>query len=405
MELNISYENVSDLKPYQNNAKIHTEEQIGQIAESIRQFGMNDPIAVWKNGEIIEGHGRLEACKRLGMKKVPVIHLDSMTDEERRAYMLIHNKLTVDTGFQFDILTEELEGIDGIDMSVFGFDVDDESWFENRQRYEGKQEGNDEYNEFLEKFEVKKTTDDCYTPDGIYDLIASYVEKTYNVDRKNFVRPFYPNGDYEKEKYKPTDIVVDNPPFSIISKIISFYADNGIKFFLFAPSLTGFSTAQIEKSTTIATGATITYENGAKVSTSFVTNLEGDYIVRTDPVLLKDVEEMDAKIRKEKRVELPKYEYPSYIVTMAMMCTWAKYGIWFKVPRGQGVQIQALDAQKEEGKGIFGGGILLSEKARIEAEKARKPQVYELSEREQTIVWELSDREQTIVWELSDRES
>ena len=204
---------------------------------------------------------------------------------------------------------------------------------------------------------------------------------------------------------RKTDIVVDNPPFSIISKIISFYADNGIKFFLFAPSLTGFSTAQIEKSTTIATGATITYENGAKVSTSFVTNLEGDYIVRTDPVLLKDVEEMDAKIRKEKRVELPKYEYPSYIVTMAMMCTWAKYGIWFKVPRGQGVQIQALDAQKEEGKGIFGGGILLSEKARIEAEKARKPQVYELSEREQTIVWELSDREQTIVWELSDRES
>lgn len=108
MELNISYENVSDLKPYQNNAKIHTEEQIGQIAESISQFGMNDPIAIWKNGEIIEGHGRLEACKRLGIKTVPVIHLDNLTDDQRRAYMNVHNQLTMNTGFDLVLLTEEL---------------------------------------------------------------------------------------------------------------------------------------------------------------------------------------------------------------------------------------------------------------------------------------------------------
>ena len=125
MELNISYENVSDLKPYQNNAKIHTEEQIGQIAESISQFGMNDPIAVWKNGEIIEGHGRLEACKRLGIKTVPVIHLDDLTDEQRRAYMNVHNQLTMNTGFDLVLLTEELDKIKDIDMSLFGFESRD----------------------------------------------------------------------------------------------------------------------------------------------------------------------------------------------------------------------------------------------------------------------------------------
>ena len=125
MELNISYENVSDLKPYQNNAKIHTEEQIGQIAESIKEFGMNDPIAVWKNGEIIEGHGRLEACKRLGIKTVPVIHLDDLTDDQRRAYMNVHNQLTMNTGFDLVLLTEELDKIKDIDMSLFGFESRD----------------------------------------------------------------------------------------------------------------------------------------------------------------------------------------------------------------------------------------------------------------------------------------
>lgn len=123
MKLNISYENLNDLKPYENNAKIHTDEQIQQIAESIKQFGMNDPIAVWKNGEIIEGHGRLEACRFLGIEEVPVIHLDDLTDEQRRAYMNVHNQLTMNTGFDLVLLTEELEKIKDIDMSLFGFDA------------------------------------------------------------------------------------------------------------------------------------------------------------------------------------------------------------------------------------------------------------------------------------------
>lgn len=127
MNLKIEYIKIEDLKAYKKNAKIHTEEQIGQIMKSIEEFGMNDPIAIWKNGEIIEGHGRLAACKELGIKEVPIIRLDSLTDEQRRAYMLVHNQLTMNTGFDLDILREELEGIGNIDMLDFGFDYDIET--------------------------------------------------------------------------------------------------------------------------------------------------------------------------------------------------------------------------------------------------------------------------------------
>lgn len=123
MDLKIEYVKTEDVKPYKNNAKIHTQEQIEQIKESIREFGMNDPIAVWKDDEVIEGHGRLIACMELGMAEVPVIRLDSLTDEQRRAYMNVHNQLTMNTGFNFEILTKELESIETIDMSQFGFNI------------------------------------------------------------------------------------------------------------------------------------------------------------------------------------------------------------------------------------------------------------------------------------------
>ena len=116
---------VNELKPYEKNAKIHTQEQIEQIKRSIEQFGMNDPIAVWGDKNIIvEGHGRLEALKELGYDEVECIRLDHLTDEERKAYTLAHNKLTMNTDFDFDILNVELNDIQTIDMEQFGFMYD-----------------------------------------------------------------------------------------------------------------------------------------------------------------------------------------------------------------------------------------------------------------------------------------
>ena len=125
MELKIEYLPIAELQTYSNNAKIHTEEQIEQIKESIKRFGMCDPIAVWHDNVIIEGHGRLIALKELGYDKAPVIRLEHLTDEERKAYGLIHNKLTMNTGFDEDMLQMELDDIE-IDMTDFGFDLVDE---------------------------------------------------------------------------------------------------------------------------------------------------------------------------------------------------------------------------------------------------------------------------------------
>lgn len=121
MELNVEYLGLDAVKPYENNAKLHPDEQIEQIKKSIQEFGMNDPIAIDENGTIIEGHGRYEACKQLGLETIPVIRLSDLSEEQRKAYALVHNKLTMNTGFDFANLVEDLKFITDIDMQDFGF--------------------------------------------------------------------------------------------------------------------------------------------------------------------------------------------------------------------------------------------------------------------------------------------
>ena len=122
-KLKIEYVSIGDLKPYERNAKLHPKEQVEQIKNSIKEFGFNDPVAVWKDSEIIEGHGRLLAAQELGLTEIPIIRLDSLTDQQRKAYMLAHNKLTMNSDFDMKILAEEIENILDFDMSNFGFDV------------------------------------------------------------------------------------------------------------------------------------------------------------------------------------------------------------------------------------------------------------------------------------------
>lgn len=115
---------ITEIKPYENNAKIHTREQIEQIKQSIFEFGNNDPIAIDANGVIIEGHGRLMALQELGYTEVEVIRLGHLNEEQRKAYTLIHNKLTMNTGFELDMLEAELKTIENIDMKFYDFDFD-----------------------------------------------------------------------------------------------------------------------------------------------------------------------------------------------------------------------------------------------------------------------------------------
>lgn len=114
---------IDKIKPYENNAKLHPPEQIEQIKKSIKNFGNNDPIAIDENNVIIEGHGRYEALKELGFKEIEVIRLSHLSDEQKKAYSLIHNKLTMNTDFDYNILDSELAYINEIDMSAFGFEL------------------------------------------------------------------------------------------------------------------------------------------------------------------------------------------------------------------------------------------------------------------------------------------
>ena len=379
--MEITMRKVSELTPYEKNAKTHDKTQIENVAQSIKEMGWLQPLVIDKDGVVVVGHCRLLAAKKLGQKEVPCVIADDLTDEQIRKYRVLDNKLN-ESPWDLNLLAED---IDGLDFS--GYEVDfgigePATWFEQHDRWDDSTDGESEdYKEFLDKFEAKKTTDDCYTPDNIYEAVADWCAAEYGVDQKRFVRPFYPGGDYQNHQYPEGCIVVDNPPFSILSEILAFYCERDIRFLLFAPALTLFSGRNLVL-TYLPVGVGVTYENGAIVSTSFITNMD-DVIIRSAPTLYKAVEAANDENLRAMRKELPKYSYPDHVVTAAMVNKYSKHGIEWSLPKGQGVRIAGLDAQKDEDKAIFGGGYLLSEKAAAEKAAATK---WQLSEREWSIV-------------------
>lgn len=246
-----------------------------------------------------------------------------------------------------------------------------------------------DYDGFVEKFKPKKTTDDCYTPDEIYEVVRDWACAEYGIDPARIVRPFYPGGDYESFDYSGGAVVLDNPPFSILSKIVGDYLDWGVQFFLFAPSLTCMSSARTcMRCCHVICDADVEYANGAVVRTAFVTSYGGDVVARTAPDLGAAVNAKVEELRRRKAPELPKYEYPDHVVTAAIMQRWAHYGVEYEVRRGDCARISALDAQRDAGKTIFGGGLLLSERAAAERAAAERARAH---------VWKLSDRERAVV--------
>jgi len=121
--MTIEYKPLKDIKPYVNNAKLHPKEQVEQIKRSIQEFGFNDPIAIDEHNVIIEGHGRFIAVKELGYTEVPIIQLSHLTEAQKRAYIIAHNKLTLNSDFDIDLIIKELEDIKfDIDITLTGFD-------------------------------------------------------------------------------------------------------------------------------------------------------------------------------------------------------------------------------------------------------------------------------------------
>lgn len=144
-ELNIVYKPIKELKPYKKNAKKHSKEQVEQIANSIKEFGFTQPVIIDKHNSVVAGHGRILGAKKAGLKQVPTVCLEDLTEEQIKAYRLVDNKLN-ESEWDYNLLDYELENLaEDIDMDLFGFEMDEQQEKETKKKVEF---------EIKEKYEV-----------------------------------------------------------------------------------------------------------------------------------------------------------------------------------------------------------------------------------------------------------
>jgi ParB-like chromosome segregation protein Spo0J len=124
--MQIEYRRAVDLTPYENNSRTHSKEQVGQIVESIKEFGFTNPILIDEAGGIIAGHGRLEAANALGMEEVPTITLTGLSEAQKRAYVIADNSLAMNAGWDIDTLKGEVERLAELDFDTTLLGLSDE---------------------------------------------------------------------------------------------------------------------------------------------------------------------------------------------------------------------------------------------------------------------------------------
>ena len=122
--MKVTQKKVTELIPYVNNSRTHSDEQVAQIAASIKEFGWTNPILVDGQNGIIAGHGRLLAARKLGHKEVPTIELSELTETQKKAYIIADNRLALNAGWDNEMLTIELNDLlaDGFALELLGFD-------------------------------------------------------------------------------------------------------------------------------------------------------------------------------------------------------------------------------------------------------------------------------------------
>lgn len=134
---------IQEIIPYENNPR-KNEKAIEYVANSIREFGFKVPVVLDKNNVIVTGHTRYEAAKKLGLEKIPAIYADDLTEEQAKAFRLVDNKTAEFSGWDFEKLEKEIDGLFEIDMSQFGFEnlekkMDLEDFFGNEEQNEKKE--------------------------------------------------------------------------------------------------------------------------------------------------------------------------------------------------------------------------------------------------------------------------
>ena len=259
----------------------------------------------------------------------------------------------------------------------------------------------DEYARWLEKFDARHTSDDTFTPPVIYDAVLDYVRHCYDLDgSRPIMRPFYPGGDFEHDEYPAGCIVVDNPPFSILSHIIEVYHRIGVDYFLFAPGnmLPGIRACRL--TTYLSSNVSITYDNGASIMTSFVTSLEPGVAMRSAPEIVERLQPVCDALRRTQKRQAPTFSYPDELLTASMLGYMSRYGVSYSISRDESALVSKLDQMREAGKSIYGKGYLVSKAAAAKAAAAKAAAAKAAAARDYT--WTLSDRERDIVRKLGD---
>lgn len=230
-----------------------------------------------------------------------------------------------------------------------------------------------DYEAFVAKFrDTPKTTDDCYTPQDVFDAVVDYVRKYSDFDFKPdtpILRPFYPGGDYVNADYPDGGVVIDNPPFSMFTKIVKFYTERKIPFFLFGPGMTIFSCCKY--CTAIIIGcASVIYHNRAAVPVNFASNIFGDIYCKTAPELNEAIKACPSQNTK---VELPAYRWPDTVVRVSTLKTIANGGVHFEVRRNEGFP----HSSPIQGREAFGESIVLYSQAQAQAQAQARQKVLE----------------------------
>ena len=371
---------ISELIPYANNARTHSPSQIEQLRRSLREFGFVTPVLIDGAGNVIAGHGRIEAAKLEGIEEAPCVLVEHLTDAQRRAYILADNRLAELADWDEATRDSELLRLrgEGVDITLTGF--------EDGELVLG--ESTEEYEAFEAKFRPKLTTDDCYTPTNVIEAVQGWAVERYGLQGAEILRPFWPGGDYQAADYPRGCVVIDNPPFSLLSEICAWYDEHAVRYFLFCPGMTTFS-INSGRSNYLPCGLSVMFDNGAEIAISFVTNM-GDVKIEIAPDLYAAVDAANRANLAAARAALPVYSYPDCVVSVAINKL-AKYGQALQISADDAVFCRALDAQKEQGKAIYGGGFLLS--ASAAAEKAA-------AEKAAALRWSLSDRERALIASL-----
>ena len=253
------------------------------------------------------------------------------------------------------------------------------------------------YDAFVDKFKPRHTSDDTHTPPNVYEAVLAWCERRYGIDRAKVLRPFFPGGDYVHAEYPADCVVIDNPPFSILSQIVRFYLGRKIRFFIFAPSLTSIKHARHSGCAAVFSNSDITFDNGAVIRCAFLTSLEpADVLAVSAPDLGDAIAVAENENPKAKKKHVTPLMLPDEVLTGARMQYLASLHVPHTVRRSDVAFMHRLDNYPAP----YGGGFLLSDRASAERVAAERVAAERAQSRRAAHKVELSAREREIVKQL-----